>query len=72
VYGRQVVLRTFLDPLDGRLEPAGERERERLLGVDVQLGAETSTHVRGQNPEPLLRNPADHREHLLEDVRNLG
>ena len=59
VDGRVESLRALLDPLDRLLEPAGEREAERFLGVDVELRAEAAADVGRDHPQPRLGNP-DH------------
>ena len=56
---RQVVLGAVLHPLDRDLQPARQRQRERLLRVHVQLGAETPAHVRRHDPQLGIRDAAD-------------
>ena len=71
VMARGHVLRARLGPLDRPPEALGEGEHERFLGVDLQLGAETSAHVGCDHPQ-LVLGYADHaREHEARDVRDL-
>src|SRR5919112_1425181 len=72
VYGRMVVLRPIFDPLDGDTKLPGQGQCYGLLGVHVQLGAEASAHVGGDNPELLLRYPARQGEYELGYVGDLG
>ena len=66
------VLAARLDPFDRRAEAHGEVPDQRLLGVDVQLGAEAAADLRRDDPQLVLR----HREHpgqqRPDQVRNLG
>ena len=62
VDGRAERLRALLDPLDRPVQPPREREAERLLGVDVELGAEAAAHVGGDHAQPRLRDADDTRE----------
>ena len=67
-----VALAALLDPLDRPAEPPRERERERLLGVDVELRAEPAADVGRDDAELRLRDPDDHREQRdARDVRHL-
>ena len=68
---RHVVLRTRLDPLHRTVELAAQRERERLLGVDVELRSEAAAHVRRDDPQLVLRDPGRDREADPRDVRDL-
>ena len=68
---RLVALGPRLDPLDRTAELAREHERERLLGVDVQLRAEAAADVRCDDAELRLRNAGHHRQRHARDVRNL-
>src|SRR5256885_16121586 len=54
---RDVVLPALLDPLHGTAQLLREAEREPLLGVDVQLGAEAATDV-GSDHAQLVRGDA--------------
>src|SRR6266550_1087800 len=68
----EVSLAPRFDPLDRPPEPACEGQRERLLRVDVQLGAEAAADVRGDHAQFRLRHARDHRERDPGDVRDLG
>ena len=68
---RQVPLAPRLDPLDRPSDPPSERERERLLGVDVQLRAESAADVGRDHAELRLGDPQHHRERHARDVRDL-
>ena len=68
---RHVVLRPRLDPLHRTVELAAQRERERLLGVDVELRSEAAAHVRRDDPQLVLRDPGRDREADPRDVRDL-
>ena len=54
VDGRDVVLGALLRPLHGTAEPLREHDRERLFGVDVELGAEPAAHVRSDHADLRL------------------
>jgi hypothetical protein len=49
-----VVLAARLGPLDRPAELAGDDQREDLLGVDVELGAEAAADVRGDDAQLVL------------------
>ncbi len=66
-----VAHRTVFDPLDRSPGPSGEREAERLLRVDVELGAERPTDVGGDDPELVLGDPGGARQGDPGDVRDL-
>ncbi len=66
-----VAHRTVLDPLDRSPGPSGEREAERLLRVDVELGAERPTDVGGDDPQLVLGDPGGARQGDPGDVRDL-
>jgi hypothetical protein len=51
-----VVLAARLGPLDRPAELAGDDQREDLLGVDVELGAEAAADVRGDDAQLVLRD----------------
>ena len=55
---RDVVLAPFLDPLHGTPQTLRQCERERLLGVHVELRAEPAADVGSDHAQVLLR--ADH------------
>ena len=67
-----VVLRALLDPLDRSVQPPGEREREELLGVDVELRAEAAADVGCDDAELRLVQAERRRREHPEDVRDLG
>jgi hypothetical protein len=66
-----VVLAARLGPLDRPAELAGDDQREDLLGVDVELGAEAATDVRGDDAQLVLRDARGQRQHHPQDVRDL-
>ena len=57
VDGRLGVLRALLGPPDGPLEPLGDREADRLLRVDVELGPETAADRGCDDPHLVLGEP---------------
>jgi hypothetical protein len=68
---RLIALGSRLDPLDRTAELAREHERERFLGVDVELRTEAAADVRCDHAQLRLRNSRDHREGHARDVGNL-
>ena len=69
---RQRILRPLLDPLHRPAEPAGERDREELLGVDVELRAEAAADVGCDDPQLRLGQAERRRGEDAQDVRDLG
>ena len=61
-----------LGVLDRLAQPAGDHQRDDLLGGDLQFAAEPAADVRGDHPELVLRDALGERDHQLEDVRDLG
>jgi hypothetical protein len=72
VDGGEVALGALLDPLHRHAEPLGDRDRDRFLGVEVQLGAEAAADVRRDHPDLGLVDPGDQGHQGLEDVGDLG
>ena len=72
VDGRLVVLAARRRPLDRPAQPAGQREADGLLGVDVELRAEPTPHIRRDHPELVLRDAGDERQEDADEVRHLG
>ena len=68
---RVEALGALLDPLDRAAEPPGEQQRERLLGVDVQLRAEAAADVGRDHAQLRLGHPEHAGERHAEDVRHL-
>ena len=68
---RDVVLRTLLRPLHRAAEPLRERDRERLLRVDVQLRAEAAADVGGDDADLRLGDSEDELQREAQDVRHL-
>ena len=66
-----VVLAPLLDPLDGTSGDARQRQRQRFLGIDVQLGAERTADVRRDHAELLLWDAAGAGQCHFGDVRDL-
>ena len=66
-----VALAARLRPLHGAAEPARDRERERLLGVDVQLRAEAAADVGRDHAQLRLGDAGDAAERDAGDVRHL-
>ena len=66
------VLRPLLDPLHRPAEPAGESDREELLGVDVELRAEAAADVGCDDPQLRLGQAERRRDEDAQDVRDLG
>ena len=67
-----VVLAARLGPLDRPAELAGDDQREDLLGVDVELGAEAAAHVGGHDAQLVLGDARGEREHHAQHVGDLG
>ena len=72
VDGGEVSLRPLLGPLDGTSEPPCQREREQLLGVDVQLRAKAAADVGRDDAELRLGHADRGRCEQSQDVRDLG
>ena len=72
VVGGHQRLAAGLGPLDRLAEPAGHQEREHLLRGDLQLAAEAAADVGGDDPQLVLGDAGDHRQHHPQDVRDLG
>jgi hypothetical protein len=53
-------------------ELAGEGERERLFGVDVELGAEAPAHIGGDDAKLRVGYAAHEGEYVLHEVGDLG
>ena len=70
--GGHIALGAFLDPLDRHAELARDGQADRLLGVDVELGAEGPADVRGDDAELRLGDAEGEREQGAQDVRDLG
>ena len=68
----EVALRALLRPLHRPADPLRQSERERLLGVDVELRAEAAADVRRDHPQARLGHAEDDREPEAQDVRDLG
>ena len=71
VDGRDVVLRALLRPLHRPAEALRQRDREKLLRVDVELRAEASSHVGRDDAYLRLRDAEDERHREAQDVRHL-
>ena len=71
VDGRHVGLGALLRPLDRKPEPPCEHEAQGLLRVDVELRAEPTADVGGDDPELGLRDPRRSGEGHPRDVRDL-
>jgi hypothetical protein len=71
VGGGDVVLRPRLGPLHRLAETPRQRERERLLGVDVELGAEAAADVRGDDADLAVGDAADQGEQVAHEVGHL-
>ena len=71
VDGGHVVLRALLDPLHRPADLAAERQRQRLLRVDVQLRAEAAADVGRDDPQLRLGDAGHAGERHLRDVRDL-
>ncbi len=67
-----VALAAGLGPLDRPAELAGDQHREHFLGGDLELGAEATAHVGGDDPDVLLRDAEEGRQREPQHVRDLG
>ena len=63
--------RAILHPLDRHAEPLRDGRGDVLLGVDVDLGAEAATDLRGDRAHLILAQADHRRDHRLQDVRVL-
>jgi hypothetical protein len=72
VVGDLHVLRAGLDPLDRVPRHLRARRHQRLLGVDLELGAEAAPDLRGDDADLLLVLPEHEREEQPQEVRHLG
>src|SRR4029453_14676446 len=71
VDGGLVVLAARLGPLDRLAELTGDDEGDDLLGVDVQLGAETAAHIGGDHPDLVFRHAGVQGDEDPDEVGNL-
>ena len=71
VVGGLHVLRARLGPAHRPPELAGEPAHERLLAVDLELGAEAPAHVRGDDAQPVLGDPEHPGQQQARDVGDL-
>ncbi len=72
VVRRHHVLAAGLRPLHRAAELLGQHDREDLLAVDLQLGAESATDVGSHDPEVVLRDAGEQGQEHAQDVRDLG
>ena len=70
--GRRGGLRTGLGPPHRHAVAVGQRHADQLLGVDVQLAAESTAHARGHDPQFMLRHAQGEGSHHLQHVGDLG
>ena len=68
---RERVLRALLHPLHRRAQPPRDRDREQLLGIDVQLRAEPAADVGGDHAQLRLGHPERGGGEQPQDVRYL-
>ena len=66
------VLGAILDPLDRLADGQRGDDREDVARVDRHLAAEPATDVVGDDPDVLLRQTGDEREHGPDGVRRLA
>jgi len=61
-----------LGPADRPAQPVGQGDREDLVAVDVELGAEAAPHRRRHHPQLALGDSGGGRQHHPQHVRHLG
>ena len=72
VVGDHQTLGTRLDPLHRAPELARRPRAADLLGVDVELGAETTPDLGRDHADPVLGDADQERQEQTEEVRDLG